>query len=202
MLLKCCEKQHFWERNPYSGMCPECVPGLYKLSKTILWVPGNPNALRIRSISHLRADIGPDEIRHEIHFFHIFEAFSLYSRIWTSKGTRALNRVPFSGKLDKDLIKMDKNKSGICHHMIFETKYIDELISKIEKNHNDLFYNVFLKLITVKEGSGASEYEIYFNYMLKYSPTNIKIRTLNWENTNNIQTNNNLDYLSYHWYMR
>ena len=48
-------------------------------------------------------------------------------------------------KLDKNLSKMDKNKSGICHHMIFEKKYIDELISTIEKNHNDLFYNVFLK---------------------------------------------------------
>lgn len=105
-------------------------------------------------------------------------------------------------KLDKDLVKIDKNKSGICHHMIFETKYIDQLFSNIEKNHNDLFYNVFLKLVTKKKGSGASEYEIYFNYMLKYYPTKIKIRKLNWKNTNNIQTNNNLDYISYHWYMR
>ena len=61
------------------------------------------------------------------------------------------------------LSKIDKNKSGICHHMIFETKYIDELISGMEKNHNDLFYNIFLKTVTDKEGSGASEYEIYFN---------------------------------------
>lgn len=105
-------------------------------------------------------------------------------------------------KLDKDLIKMDINKSGICNHMIFETKYIDELITKIEKNHNETFYNIFLKLVTEKEGSGASEYEIYFNYMLKYYPTKIKIRNLNWLNTNNLQTNNNLDYISYHWYLR
>lgn len=105
-------------------------------------------------------------------------------------------------KLDKDLTKIDKNKSGICHHMIFETKYIDELISGMEKNHNDLFYNIFLKTVTDKEGSGASEYEIYFNYMLKYNPDKIQIRKLNWKNTNKLETNSNFDYISYHWYMR
>jgi len=57
--------------------------------------------------------------------------------------------------------KFYENKSGICHHMIFEKKYINELISKIEKNHNELFYSVFLKTVTEKNGSGASEYKIY-----------------------------------------
>jgi len=101
-------------------------------------------------------------------------------------------------KLDKDLTKIDKSKSGICHHMIFETKYIDELISKIEKNHNELFYNIFLKTVTEKKGSGASEYEIYFNYMLKYNPDKIQIRKLNWGNTCKLDTDCNLDYISYH----
>ena len=105
-------------------------------------------------------------------------------------------------KLDKDLTKIDKSKSGICHHMIFETKYIDELIDKIEKNHNELFYNIFLKTVTNKSGSGASEYEIYFNYMLKYNPDKIQIRKLNWKNTNKLESNSNYDYISYHWYMR
>ena len=31
-------------------------------------------------------------------------------------------------RLHETLQKMDKNKSGICHHMIFETKYIKETI--------------------------------------------------------------------------
>tara|TARA_R110002072_G_scaffold60435_3_gene153458 strand:- start:465 stop:2480 length:2016 start_codon:yes stop_codon:yes gene_type:complete len=105
-------------------------------------------------------------------------------------------------KLDKDLIKIDKTKSGICHHMIFDQKYIDELIYKIEKNHNELFYNIFLKTVTDKSDSGASEYEIYFNYMLKYNPDKIQIRRLNWINTDKLVTNSNYDYISYHWYMR
>jgi hypothetical protein len=104
-------------------------------------------------------------------------------------------------KLDGSLIKVDSSKSGICHHMIFETQYIKELIRKIENNHNDTFYNVFLKLVTDIHGSGASEYEIYFNYMLIYHVDKIKIRKLNWINTNTLNTNN-YDYISYHWYMR
>lgn len=105
-------------------------------------------------------------------------------------------------KLDNDLTKMDKNKSGICHHMIFEKKYINELMTRIEKNHNEIFYEVFLKNVTDKKGSGTSEYEIYFNYMLKYNPDKIQIRELNWKNTNKLETDSNCDYISYHWYIR
>ncbi len=48
-------------------------------------------------------------------------------------------------KLDKNLTKQYMDKSGICHHMIFETKYIKILFNKIERIHNDTFYNIFLK---------------------------------------------------------
>jgi hypothetical protein len=105
-------------------------------------------------------------------------------------------------KLDKDLYKVNQNISGICHHMIFETKYINELISKIENNHNDLFYNVFLKSVSNPSGSGASEYEIYFNYILKNHNDKIKIRQLNWKNVNDLSIVRDFDYISYHWYVR
>ena len=71
-------------------------------------------------------------------------------------------------KLDPSLVKVT-NYSGICHHMIFETKYIKEIFKIVETNHNDLFYNVFLKSVNLNYNSGASEYEIYFNYIFKYS---------------------------------
>jgi len=107
-------------------------------------------------------------------------------------------------KLDKDLIKVDNYKSGICHHMIFETKYINEIITKIEENHNDKFYNVFLKSVSDPGGSGASEYEIYFNYMLKNHADKITIRKLNWSNVSSLDSNNNNnnDFVSVHWYNR
>jgi len=105
-------------------------------------------------------------------------------------------------KLDKDLIKVDTNKSGICHHMMFETKYVNELIHKIEENHNDTFYNVFLKMVTEVNSSGASEYEIYFNYILKYHSDKIKIRELKWMNVGRLFSTQYFDYISYHFYMR
>lgn len=107
-------------------------------------------------------------------------------------------------KLDAGLIKVDENKSGICHHMMFERVYINEIITKIEETHNnDKFYNIFLKLVTDVTKSGASEYEIYFNYMLKNHGNNIKIRELKWTNSHSLSDlNSQYDYISCHWYMR
>ena len=107
-------------------------------------------------------------------------------------------------KLDKNLTKIDTNKSGICHHMMFETKYIIEIFKKIEKNHKDTFFNIFLKMVENRKGSGASEFEIYFNYMLKNHCDKIKIRQLKWKNDNdkNMDSIIDFDYVSYHWYLR
>ena len=104
-------------------------------------------------------------------------------------------------KLDKGLTKVDMNKSGICHHMMFETKYINELINKIEDVHNDKFYNVFLKMVVDCNASGASEYEIYFNYILKYHSNTIELRKLSWDNVKTLNVDCNLDYVACHWYM-
>ena len=105
-------------------------------------------------------------------------------------------------KLDEELIKVYNTKSGICHHMMFEKKYINKLINKIEEKHNDKFYNVFLKMVTDVKESGASEYEIYFNYIFKNYSDNVEIRQLNWSNSNTLNINSNFDYISYHCYMR
>ena len=104
-------------------------------------------------------------------------------------------------KLHNTFIKR-ANVSGICHHMIFETAYVKEIFDLIEKTHNEQFYKVFLKQVTETSGSGASEYEMYFNYILQRHLNDITIRALNWRNTNTLQVNNDFDYISYHWYMR
>ena len=95
------------------------------------------------------------------------------------------------------------DKSGICHHMMFETKYINELFESIEKIHKDVFYNVFLKCVLPNdyELSGASEYEIYFNYMLYNHPDKIKIRSLKWKNDRNLILNEEYDYISIHYWL-
>ena len=88
--------------------------------------------------------------------------------------------------------------------MIFQTKYVKELFDMVESFHNDFFYNAFLKVVTDYNGSGASEYEIYFNFMQQTHPTEIILRQLNWTNTNDLNTlyQNYYDYVSYPYYSR
>jgi hypothetical protein len=106
-------------------------------------------------------------------------------------------------RLNIELSKVYNNRSGICHHMMFEKVYITEIMNKIEEKHNDTFYNVFLKLVTDVTGAGASEYEIYFNYVLQYHNDKVKIRDLKWINSRSLtELNSNFDYISYHWHMR
>ena len=80
-------------------------------------------------------------------------------------------------------------QSGICHHMLFNKNYINEMFTIVEQNHNKPFWQVFI--LSVKEHlnhpvnyneSGASEYELYFNYMLTNYPNIIGVRKLNWKN--------------------
>ena len=56
-------------------------------------------------------------------------------------------------KLNNDFVKLYKNKSGICHHMMFETKYINEIFDIIFQQHNDVFFNVFLKCVDTQTTS-------------------------------------------------
>jgi hypothetical protein len=51
-------------------------------------------------------------------------------------------------------------------------------------------------------GAGASEYEIYFNYIFKNYSNNVEIRQLNWSNLKTLNINTDFDYISCHWYDR
>ena len=103
-------------------------------------------------------------------------------------------------KLADGFVRVSERKSGICHHMMFETRYIDEIISIVEQQHNDKFYNVFLKLVIEKSHSGASEYEIYFNYICRNHTDGIKIRKLLWKNAGELTAHKGFDYISCHWH--
>jgi hypothetical protein len=99
-------------------------------------------------------------------------------------------------------------KSGIAHHMIFNKKYVKEMFELVEKFHNDNrpFWMIFiesvkehLKYPIIQEESGASEYEMYFNYMVENHNDLIKIRQLNWKNVNRrfeLETCRDYDYVS------
>jgi len=119
-------------------------------------------------------------------------------------------------KLHPSLVKQIK-ESGICHHMIFEKKHINGLFSLVEEYNNignskKQFWEIFLEKVnpehygmTYINMSGASEYEIYLNYVLIYHREQIKIRKLEWMDANkspNDYIDLNYDYVSWHYFMR
>jgi hypothetical protein len=95
------------------------------------------------------------------------------------------------------------NNSGICHHMMFQKDKLKMLFNLVEKHHNKTFYQVFLESVSKDQilGSGASEYEIYFNFLLTYFEKDITIRPLKWLNHSGIPINEDYDYVSCHWYL-
>jgi len=114
--------------------------------------------------------------------------------------------LPYFNHMNKlhPTLKKQTYFSGICHHMMFQTNIITELFMLVESFHKKPFYICFLECIDTNDilGSGASEYEIYFNYLHIYHNKKFQIRELKWSNSNLLNNNNNYDYISYHWYMR
>ena len=141
---------------------------------------------------------------------------SFLSETHTLYGTGTENHQPYfhhMKRLHPLLEKQIINYSGICHHMMFETKYVNELFELVESYHTQTpFWKVFLKEVDESfrgqrgpcYSSGASEYEIYFNFVLCFHNDKIQIRNLVWRNDNRIKENDviNFDYVSCHHYMR
>ena len=92
--------------------------------------------------------------------------------------------------------------------MLFNKKYLNEIFAMVEELHKKPFWQAFILCvdehlkhnITTSE-SGASEYELYFNYMFKTYNNDIIIRNLNWSNISShtfkmSTTKLNYDYVS------
>lgn len=94
------------------------------------------------------------------------------------------------------------SKSGITHHMIFQRHIMLDLFNKVEEYHEDDFWKIFLSNVELDQKSGASEYEIYFNFIQIFHQNKFKIRKLKWENTKNSDLNQDFDYISCHSYLR
>ena len=86
--------------------------------------------------------------------------------------------------------------------MMFQKKFIKELFELIEAKHSAVFWKVFLDEVHVDEESGASEYELYFNFMIAYHTDKVIIRPLQWKNSELFQTTDNLDFFSWPYYSR
>tara|TARA_A100001015_G_scaffold290469_1_gene363510 strand:- start:3676 stop:5712 length:2037 start_codon:yes stop_codon:yes gene_type:complete len=108
-------------------------------------------------------------------------------------------------RLHPSLKRVYKSKSGICHHMMFEKQYLIKLFDLVKEIHpNSEFFETFLKVISSDQAHncGASEYELYFNFMLIYFPEKITLRQLKWKNSIHFQNDEDHHFVSAHWHMR
>lgn len=112
-------------------------------------------------------------------------------------------------RLHPELKRSKSSKSGICHHMMIDTALMQKLMDKVEKHdgRGKAFWQIFLEKIDPKhyEGSGASEYEIYFHYVFNYHPESVALRRLEWANHHAKfkfeEAGQSLDYVSMHWWL-
>lgn len=110
-------------------------------------------------------------------------------------------------KLIPGFTRNSLNCSGITHHMLFQRAVLEDLFSIVEKAHNMDFWKAFCFLVDPvhRDFSGASEYEIYFNFVLSRSDE-INIRPLKWGNSGDLgkireYQKANYHYVAFHEYL-
>ena len=107
--------------------------------------------------------------------------------------------------------------SGICHHMLFQRTHVDRLFAGTACGRGAArrgrkegpFWELFITLVDPAhyDGAGASEYEIYFNFLQLEVPQEIVIRGLRWANANAAALDSDpaalatYDYVSCHYYL-
>ncbi len=91
------------------------------------------------------------------------------------------------------LKRMFPRCSGISHHMLFQRYVLDRLFQRVEERHRLEFWQAFCRCVAPNEtaGCGASEYEIYFNFLFSMTKEAHRLRKLKWANIKSLE---NLSY--------
>lgn len=100
--------------------------------------------------------------------------------------------------------------SGICHHQIFSTTFLKELIQMVEAYHENMNFEIlFLSFLNPDEKACCSEYELYITFMWNYHREKMCFRKLIMQTTctHNLEHSFYIDYdkhdvdlISYHKY--
>ena len=98
-------------------------------------------------------------------------------------------------------------KRGICgvtNLMIVHTPILAEIFKKVDDYQKQDFWIAFLGCVTEVGGAGASEYDIYFNYIMRNHPNKARVRNLRWNNFGQraIPYDGDWDYVSCHWHVQ
>lgn len=102
------------------------------------------------------------------------------------------NHVPYfvhAAKLIPNFTKVFPEHSGICHHMLFQKEVLDDLFYTVENANHIEFWKAFCLHVDPEHlrYSGASEYEIYFNFVFSRTDQ-VQIRQMRWANKPPIPT--------------
>ncbi len=104
--------------------------------------------------------------------------------------------------------RLNPSQSGIAHQMLFQKAVLDDLFQQVESFHKKEFWKAFCLCVDPSEllYSGASEYEIYFNFVFARTKQ-VKVRNLHVINSGDINAmkihrNAGYDYAAYHSWMR
>ena len=124
--------------------------------------------------------------------------------------TNRQNHIPYfthMQKLHPTFKKQDANISAVTNHMIFHKEILREMMEMVEKYHEPKslqFWEYFLMFVDKEHilHAGASEYELYFNYIYFYKKGAFLLRPLTYAECGSIPTNPVFDYVSCHHYMR
>jgi glycosyltransferase involved in cell wall biosynthesis len=63
--------------------------------------------------------------------------------------------------------------SCVTHHMLFNTAFLHSLLTHIEDQHNEAWYDAILNNVDYLESSGFSEYELYGQWIMGFYKDNI-----------------------------
>ena len=92
--------------------------------------------------------------------------------------------------------------SGITNVMVFNRTILFEMMKKAEDLHKKHFWEAYLDCVTLKDKSGASEYEVYFHYLMNNHADKVRVRPLQWTNDGQraVVPTGDWHYQNYHWH--
>ncbi len=113
-----------------------------------------------------------------------------------------------ASRLHPGLRRLYPQYSGISHHMLFQYSVMQDLFVFVENLHRMPFWQAFCSCVHPEqlEGSGAADYEIYFNFAFSRT-SQVHIRPLKWLNVESLKDlaryqTQGYHYISCHSYLR
>lgn len=101
-----------------------------------------------------------------------------------------------------------QDTTGIAHCMVFQRAVIEQMFEESIRVHGCELWEAFCRAIdpTYLDSSAASEYQIYFHYLLSHHIP-MKVHQLRWRNSSNLDKlsrykRRHFNYVSFHTYLR